>query len=55
MDSFPSKRAAKLSEMRAKQDAIVGLLDRINKLQVSEGVKLMGLQDLVGGVQGSQC
>ncbi len=34
MDSFPSRRAAKLEEMRAKQDAIVALLDRISKLQV---------------------
>jgi len=33
MDSFPSRRAAKMDEMRAKQDAIVALLERINKLQ----------------------
>eukprot|EP00197_Chlamydomonas_leiostraca_P011457 CAMPEP_0202869542 /NCGR_PEP_ID=MMETSP1391-20130828/12512_1 /ASSEMBLY_ACC=CAM_ASM_000867 /TAXON_ID=1034604 /ORGANISM="Chlamydomonas leiostraca, Strain SAG 11-49" /LENGTH=623 /DNA_ID=CAMNT_0049549875 /DNA_START=192 /DNA_END=2063 /DNA_ORIENTATION=+ len=33
MDSFPSRRAAKLDENRNKQDSIVGLLERINKLQ----------------------
>ncbi len=33
MDSFPSRRAAKLEEQRAKQDAIVAALERISKLQ----------------------
>lgn len=32
MDSFPSRRAAKLEELRHKQDAIVALLDKMNKL-----------------------
>lgn len=34
MDGFPSRKAAKVDEMRARQDAIVGLLERINKLMV---------------------
>jgi len=33
MDSFPSRRAAKLEEASAKQDAIVGMLEKITKLQ----------------------
>jgi len=38
MDSFPSRKAAKLDEMRAKQDAIVAQLEKINKLVVSRGL-----------------
>eukprot|EP00200_Dunaliella_tertiolecta_P010673 CAMPEP_0202381376 /NCGR_PEP_ID=MMETSP1127-20130417/35240_1 /ASSEMBLY_ACC=CAM_ASM_000462 /TAXON_ID=3047 /ORGANISM="Dunaliella tertiolecta, Strain CCMP1320" /LENGTH=623 /DNA_ID=CAMNT_0048980319 /DNA_START=178 /DNA_END=2049 /DNA_ORIENTATION=+ len=38
MDGFPSRKAAKVEEMRAKQDAIVAQLEKINKLvAISEG------------------
>lgn len=35
MDGFPARKAAKVEEMRARQDAIVGQLEKINKLAVS--------------------
>ncbi|KAF5830861.1 hypothetical protein DUNSADRAFT_13941 [Dunaliella salina] len=38
MDGFPSRKAAKVEEMRAKQDTIVAQLEKINKLvAISEG------------------
>ncbi|KAL6756806.1 intraflagellar transport protein IFT-71/74 [Haematococcus lacustris] len=40
MDSFPSRRADKLAELRSKQDAIVALLEKINKLQSIAGAAL---------------
>ena len=40
MDSFPSRRAAKLEERRAKEDGIVALLDKIVKLQAISGSAL---------------
>lgn len=37
MDGFPGRKAAKIEEMRTRQDAIVGQLEKINKLMVRCG------------------